>query len=92
MSFKKTFTIKVMFCLCFTVVKGQTQSVCPKVDTIKTLRLREVFVKDIKSFSQSLSPVPVQILAAGDLQKMNSLSVADAVRYLSGVQLKDYGG
>lgn len=35
---------------------------------------------------------PVQTLNGDDLKKLNSLSVADAVRYFTGVQLKDYGG
>ncbi|MGV8879123.1 MAG: TonB-dependent receptor plug domain-containing protein [Sphingobacteriaceae bacterium] len=35
---------------------------------------------------------PSQTLNEGDLEKLNSISVADAVKHLSGVQLKDYGG
>ena len=33
-----------------------------------------------------------QILKGAELQRLNALSVADALRYFSGVQLKDYGG
>lgn len=33
-----------------------------------------------------------QTLGGADLQRLNSQSVADALRYFSGVQLKDYGG
>ncbi|MDO4224754.1 MAG: Plug domain-containing protein, partial [Bergeyella zoohelcum] len=33
-----------------------------------------------------------QKLSGKELQNINSLSVADAVRYFSGVQIKDYGG
>lgn len=36
--------------------------------------------------------VPVQRLKGDDLKNLNSYSVADALRYFSGVQLKDYGG
>ena len=36
--------------------------------------------------------IPPQKLSGKDLQRLNSLSVADAIRYFSGVQLKDYGG
>lgn len=36
--------------------------------------------------------IPVQILSGSQLQRMNTLSVADALRYFSGVQIKDYGG
>lgn len=33
-----------------------------------------------------------QILSGAQLKKMNALSVADAIRYFSGIQIKDYGG
>ena len=33
-----------------------------------------------------------QILSGVQLKNMNALSVADAIRYFSGVQIKDYGG
>ncbi len=35
---------------------------------------------------------PAQILSGDQLQRLNSLNVADAVRFFSGVQIKDYGG
>ena len=36
--------------------------------------------------------VPAQSLKSVELQRLNSQSVADALRYFSGIQLKDYGG
>lgn len=36
--------------------------------------------------------IPAQTLKEEELQRLNSFSVADAIRYFSGVQLKDYGG
>ncbi len=36
--------------------------------------------------------IPVQILSGDALKSLSSHSVADAVRYFSGVQIKDYGG
>ena len=36
--------------------------------------------------------IPHQSLKGETLQRLSSLSVADALRYFSGVQLKDYGG
>jgi hypothetical protein len=54
--------------------------------------LKEVKVRSTKIIVKSNSPTPVQVLDADDLEKINSLSVADAVRHFSGVQLKDYGG
>ena len=36
--------------------------------------------------------IPVQILSGEELKKLSAHSIADAVRYFSGVQVKDYGG
>ncbi len=36
--------------------------------------------------------IPVQMLQGSTLQKLSVHSVADAIRYFSGVQIKDYGG
>ena len=36
--------------------------------------------------------VPVQRLSGKKLKNLNTLSVADAIRYFSGIQIKDYGG
>lgn len=61
-------------------------------DSVRTETLKEVLVKaDIKSIKLT-SPTPVQILKGDELKRLNSFSVADAVRYFSGVQIKDYGG
>lgn len=54
--------------------------------------LQEVRV-DAKRIPASIQPVnAAQVLTGKQLERLNSLSVADAVRYFSGVQLKDYGG
>ncbi|MCF0181697.1 MAG: TonB-dependent receptor [Muribaculaceae bacterium] len=36
--------------------------------------------------------IPAQVLSGKTLEGLNSHSVADAIRYFSGVQIKDYGG
>ena len=36
--------------------------------------------------------IPSQTLSGEELQRLNSHSVADAIRYFSGVQIKDFGG
>lgn len=36
--------------------------------------------------------VPVQSLSGQQLQRLSAVSVADALRYFAGVQIKDYGG
>ena len=54
-----------------------------------TLSLREVTVSAVRT----LNPViPAQTLGGERMEALRSQSVADAVRYFSGVQIKDYGG
>lgn len=36
--------------------------------------------------------IPTQTLGGAQLEKLNSLNIADALRYFSGLQVKDYGG
>jgi len=36
--------------------------------------------------------IPAQTLKGKELEKLNNFSVADAIRYFSGIQIKDYGG
>lgn len=53
------------------------------------LKLKEVTIYSNRM--QKKMP-PVQILSGKELEKLNVYSVADALRYFSGVQIKDYGG
>jgi len=55
-------------------------------------QLNEVRIRKLKISRRQSSSTPLQILSGTDLEKLNSLSVADALRFFSGVQLKDYGG
>ncbi|HBK30827.1 MAG TPA: TonB-dependent receptor, partial [Porphyromonadaceae bacterium] len=36
--------------------------------------------------------IPAQKLTGEELKALNSFSVADAIRFFSGIQIKDYGG
>ncbi len=50
--------------------------------------LREVVVKA----ERQQGVIPSQRLSGKELQRLNSMNVADALRFFAGVQLKDYGG
>lgn len=52
-------------------------------------RLQEVTVTAQRKVADV---IPVQTLSGEELQRLSSNSVADALRYFSGVQVKDYGG
>lgn len=72
--------------LCFNYSNAQTG------DSAVTRELEEVQVSGSKKRLLAASISPVQVLSGEALQRLNSFSVADAIRYFSGVQLKDYGG
>lgn len=54
-----------------------------------TIHLHDVVVMAPQSFKDV---IPAQTLKGKELESLRSHSVADAIRYFSGVQLKDYGG
>lgn len=69
------------------------QEIPARADSLdKISQLNEVQIRKIKISRRQTSSTPLQILSGTELQKLNNLSVADAVRYFSGVQMKDYGG
>ena len=51
--------------------------------------MQEVVVMSKLTFREV---IPTQKLSGNDLQRLSAVSVADAMRYFSGIQLKDYGG
>lgn len=61
-----------------------------KLDSIQNIR--EVVIVGSPVIPKYREVIPAQVLKDADLQRLNSLSVADAIRYFAGVQLKDYGG
>jgi outer membrane cobalamin receptor len=62
------------------------------VDTTRARGLEEVVVTGRATGFSVSSPVPARVLSGERLERFDGLSVADAARYFSGVQLKDYGG
>ena len=66
-----------------------TQSIWGQEQGDTTLNIREVVVTSKLTFREV---IPSQKLNGEQLKRLSSLTVADAMRYFSGVQLKDYGG
>ncbi|GHU78667.1 ligand-gated channel [Bacteroidia bacterium] len=56
------------------------------MDSIRQLREVVITANSYKDV------IPAQTLKGKALENLNSFSVADAIRYFSGVQMKDYGG
>jgi Outer membrane cobalamin receptor protein len=80
MAFKKAF---FTFVLGISVMYVFGQSKLDSLQHIEEVTIRAFPFKEI---------IPVQKMDAGTIDKLNSHSVADALRYFSGVQIKDYGG
>ncbi|MBO9631475.1 MAG: TonB-dependent receptor plug domain-containing protein [Chitinophagaceae bacterium] len=83
-------TLLVTFCACIAVDlhAQQTRRDSSRVDTSGVRTLPGVTV----SGSTFKEVIPSQKLSGEKLKSLNSFSVADAIRYFAGVQLKDYGG
>lgn len=77
-------TVTVAASLAPAVMRAESKSE-PK----DTLTLGELVVTAAAPKSEI---IPAQYLEGEELQRLNSNSIADALRYFSGVQVKDYGG
>lgn len=76
---------KIVLCGCFSLLPfvSQAQS---KLDSLQYLQEVVVTAKPFEAV------IPVQTLSGDILQTLSVHSVADALRYFSGIQVKDYGG
>jgi vitamin B12 transporter len=66
-----------------------TMTICAQSMTDSTHHIREVVVTSKPAFREV---IPSQKLNGEELQRLSQHSVADAMRYFSGIQIKDYGG
>ncbi|MDO4510491.1 MAG: TonB-dependent receptor [Bacteroidales bacterium] len=84
-------TILIFACLlcCVLAAFGQGKVDAP-VSSLDSMQYLENVVVYAKKPYQEV--IPAQTLSGKRLQGLNSHSVADAIRYFSGVQIKDYGG
>ena len=80
MFLNRAFCVSILLLL-YTIALAQSQS-----DTLRALN--EVVVVG----NRYQEVIPSQKLSGEKLEALNSFSVADAIRYFSGVQIKDYGG
>ena len=63
-----------------------------RLDTTKVYSINEVNVTEQHRTAEVRSSSPLQILSSKQIEKLNALQVSDAVKYFSGVTVKDYGG
>jgi len=60
-----------------------------EADTVKVVSLQEISIVGTRQYKEV---IPSQRLSGEKLEALSSFSVADAIRYFTGVQIKDYGG
>lgn len=78
------------FAFCFLGLQAQDTNSVPQIQDIDTIQyLENVIVYGRKPYAEV---IPAQTLGGKKLESLNSHSIADAIRYFSGVQVKDYGG
>jgi len=63
-----------------------------QMDSINTHTIHEVTVTEKYLNPEIRSSAPLQILSSKSIESLNVLQVSDAVKYFSGVTVKDYGG
>lgn len=80
--------------LLLALLLGRVGGLCLAAESAKDSLLRQFQVDEIEVTARALEKDVIipQTLRGEELHRINALSVADAIRYFSGVQLKDYGG
>ncbi|MDR3652638.1 MAG: TonB-dependent receptor [Paludibacter sp.] len=88
------FILRLLLPICgWLLVCLQTYAVeIEKPDSTKTHTIQEITVTEKYLNSEVRSSSPLQILSSKAIEGLNVLQVSDAVKYLSGVTVKDYGG
>ena len=79
----------VLFALCACAVFAEDADSLRVSVSTRDFRLDEL---EVTARSLTKDVIVPQTLKGEELQRLSALSVADALRYFSGVQLKDYGG
>ena len=86
-NFHFKFSISIL-CLLLTCNFGLAQ----KVDSTKVYAIPEIVITEQYRNAEIRSAAPLQILSSKNIENLNVLQVSDAVKFFSGVTVKDYGG
>lgn len=80
------FLYTFLLCTLFSFLSSRAEE---RNDTVISQSLEELVVTAKPTPNEI---IPAQILSGEELKKLSSNSVADALRYFAGIQVKDYGG
>ena len=67
-------------------------AISQQADTVRITELQEVHITDKTIKRELYSTTPVQVLDAAKIERLNVAQLSDAVKFFSGVTVKDYGG
>lgn len=82
----RTLVLVLVYAVGFVELSAQVK------DSILTNEIEEIIVTEKYHETEIRSSAPLQILSTKQIEKLNALQVSDAVKYFSGVTVKDYGG
>jgi outer membrane cobalamin receptor len=86
----KTLRISILLLLCGLLCLGvQAQS---QRDSIRAQRLKEVNINADEPQKVFSGPAAVQQISAQQIKQLPTLQLSDALKYMSGVVVRDYGG
>lgn len=81
-----TYIIALLTLLMNVTAAGATETYSEMGDTTATM------LNDVTVIGEKRPIATVQRLSGGELQSLSTTSIADALKYFAGVQIKDYGG
>lgn len=85
---RRFFRAVILYCVC--ILAESTLQPIHAQNSLDSLQQLDEVVVTARKLTKEV--IPVQQLSGAQLQRLSSHSVADAIRYFSGVQIKDYGG
>lgn len=86
------FKLKVCFCFILAVFIIGSNSLYAQYKTDSIQHLPEVLITEKTGDRELRSSTPMQTLTRESLQNLNALQLSDALKHLTGVTVKDYGG
>ena len=84
------YLLTILYWFCFSVSCYAEND--EKPDSTKLHTIPEVTVTEKFLHSEIRSSAPLQLLQSKNFQQLNVLQISDAVKYFSGVSVKDFGG
>lgn len=87
-----SYYFKIRFCLILAILIVGHKSLYSQYQTDSLQQLPEVVIIEKNADRELRSTTPMQILSNESLQNLNALQLSDALKHLSGVTIKDYGG